>query len=229
MKASFGFCTLKMSWRYDPRVVIVGSGPSLCQEDIDLLLDCDEDTKVIVVNRTWRRIPTADMVYSNDHDWYESELRALENNGPELMVSGHDSFWDHPSITYVPFDSHAVGLKARPGHISWGMNSGAAALSLAHLMTYCEGDGTETPEIALLGFDQQWQTQPDGTELARWHGGHLPHLQNRKPGFHRWATWFEQAARDFKERGQRVVNCSRETSLTCFPRLPLKDFLQCSN
>jgi hypothetical protein len=71
-----------------------------------------------------------------------------------------------------------------------------------------------------LGYDQGWTNgQP------RWHGKHPQGLQNQKPGFRRWATWFEQAAQDFRGLGVEVINCSRQTTLTCFERRPLQEVL----
>lgn len=198
-----------------PTFVIMASGPSMCQEDADLVQDrwMTDGLEVIVVNSTFRLAPWADYLYTNDHDWLEWHLPEIGTKSPHIAaICGHEAYARDGVVDYIPFDKEAKGLYPKPGHISWGMNSGGAAISLAERMG--------ASKIILLGYDQQW----DG-DRPRWHGKHPPHLQNRKPGFHRWAEWFKQAAKDAEELGVDIVNCSRQTSLECFRRARLEDEL----
>lgn len=187
--------------------VVMASGPSMCQEDADYCRDRVDGA--IVVNTTFRMAPWADIVYSNDHDWYEAHIVELLETVKGELVCGHPQ-WRHPSVTSMPFDRDAPGIKETG--LAWGMNSGGAALNLAYLMG--------AKRIIMLGYDQQWKG-----DKARWHGAHPQGLQNQRPGFHRWAKWFAQASIDLESRGVQVFNCSRETSLGCFQRAELRKVL----
>lgn len=85
-------------------------------------------------------------------------------------------------------------------------NSGAAAIVAAvHL-------GAQ--RIILLGYD----CQRTGGK-AHWHGDHPKGLGNAG-SLDKWPAQFEKLARDL--RNFNIVNCTRETALTCFPRVPLE-------
>lgn len=190
-------------------VAILASGPSMCQEDADYVRG---KARVIVVNTTFRLALWSDKLYTNDHDWLAAHKAELDATFQGQIVCGHSAWSGVDEVYHWPFDKNAKGLWAKPGHIAWGMNSGAAALSLAHQLG--------ASKIILLGYDQQWRG-----DQPRWHGWHPEGLQNQKPGFHRWAKWFHAAAKDFRLLGIPVINCSRETSLTCFSRRPLREAL----
>lgn len=196
--------------------IVMASGPSMCQEDADTvkaLVDDGKVDQVIVVNTTFRLAPWAGILYTNDHDWLDWHLPEIGAEFFGDVWCGHPDFENVPGIAYIPFDKQARGLFGAVGHIAWGMNSGGAALSLAAFLGH--------KRIVLLGYDQQWHKEPDGKETPRWHGRHPEHLQNQKPGFHRWGKWFAQAAKDAEKVGIEIINCSRETSLTCFKRMSL--------
>jgi len=190
--------------------VIMGSGPSLCAGDAAYVRG---KARVMVINTSFRMAPWADVLYTNDHDWLGIFLRELYGGFNGEIWCGHPQLAGVEGIHHIPFDKTAVGLKPQPGHIAWGMNSGGAGLSLAcNHFAACA--------VVLLGFDQQWT---DGQ--PRWHGAHPEGLQNQKPGFHRWAVWFRQAAADAAAAGIEIINCSRETSLDCFTRKDLRAVL----
>lgn len=195
-------------WRGET-VVCMASGPSMTRADAEY---CHGKARVITVNSTFRLAPWADAVYTNDHDWLQMHLNELRMSFDGEIWCGHQGFKESLWVHHVPFDKGCQGLSTKPRHIAWGMNSGAAALDLARWFG--------ATRIVMLGYDQQWKG-----DTARWHGLHPEGLQNRRPGFHRWARWFQQAALDFERLGIPVVNCSRETSLTCFRRVPLEEAL----
>lgn len=217
---------------------ILASGPSLTQADCDAVhawrsmganhchtYDSDgniaemrtsvlESRSVIVVNTTFRAAMWADVLYTNDDDWLDLYIEETKDEFQGRVICGHPDWRGDDYVHHVPFDRDAEGLRSqKPGHIAWGMNSGGAAISLAAYLG--------ARRIILLGYDQQWT----GGE-PRWHGRHPAGLQNQKPGFHRWAKWFTQAAIDADACGIQIVNASRATSLTCFPCVALEDALQ---
>lgn len=105
------------------------------------------------------------------------------------------------------------GLSLDPHLIHFGANSGYQALNLAlHF---------GARRVLLLGFDMQ----PTNGRL-HWHPDHPTGLNN--PDETRFALWnanFGTVRPDLEKAGVEVVNCSRETALTCFPRASIRDAL----
>ena len=88
-------------------------------------------------------------------------------------------------------------------------NSGAGCISMA-----AQGGAAR---IILLGFDAQ---HTNG--LAHWHGNHPAGLGNAGMT-HKWLENFEKLKQDFSHID--IINASRETAITCFPRARLEDLL----
>jgi hypothetical protein len=87
-------------------------------------------------------------------------------------------------------------------------NSGAAAVSLAA--------HAGARRVLLLGYDCQ---RTGG--MVHWHGNHPKTLGNAG-AMPRWPKQFADLAKAMAERGVEVINCSRETALTCFERTTLE-------
>ncbi len=98
------------------------------------------------------------------------------------------------------------------GHdvIHTGGNSGHQAINLAYLMG--------AKKIILLGFDMQ---RTGGR--THFHGDHEGMSNPDDAIFREWVKNFEVMAKDFQEVGVEVLNASRETALTCFPRISISD------
>jgi len=87
-------------------------------------------------------------------------------------------------------------------HIGGGGNSGFQAMNLA----VKQG----ATRLLLLGFDFRG---------AHWFGQHPAGLGNPSDStMQRWVACMETAAKQLSDRGVEVVNCSRDSALTCFPR-----------
>jgi hypothetical protein len=102
------------------------------------------------------------------------------------------------------------GISTKPGTIRQGGNSGFQAVSLAlHF---------GAARIVLLGFDMQ---MTDGR--THWHGDHRGKLGNPvRDRMKHWLTRFVQMADEAKIP---IDNATRETALTCFPRVSLQEAL----
>ena len=88
-------------------------------------------------------------------------------------------------------------------------NSGAGCISMAAQA------GAKT--IILVGFDCQ-----HSGGRSHWHGDHPHHLGNAGMT-HQWLENYERMAQDFDTI--EIINASRETALTCFPRKRLESLL----
>jgi hypothetical protein len=116
------------------------------------------------------------------------------------------------------FDLHWIygmdrpGLSKDPTLIHQGSNSGYQAISLACLFG--------AARILLLGFDF---ARSGGK--SHWHGDHPKGLSNGGAYFGRWTAHMNRLAADAAAAGITIINCSRKTSLTCFPRQAIEDVL----
>lgn len=182
----------------------MASGPSMTKEDAER---CTAQ-RVITVNSTWRLAPWADVHYSSDHDWWEVEL-------PEMRRECSGAFWTGhsepiaPDVMHCPYDKRTRGLSRVAGRIAWGGNSGYCAIGLAHQFG--------AARVVLLGYDMQGDTH--------WHGDHEPSVW-KAFNFPMWRQRFAEMAADARRAGLEIINCSRETSLTCFPRASLESVIE---
>jgi len=82
--------------------------------------------------------------------------------------------------------------------------------------------------IILLGFDQ---SKTGGK--AHFHSDHPKMREDgtrtnmaNAGGIAAWPRLMNRTALDLKDRGVNVINLSRETALTCFPRMTVERFLE---
>lgn len=104
------------------------------------------------------------------------------------------------------------GLSFDPERTVSGSNSGYQAINIA---VHFGG-----VRVLLLAYDMKWG--PKGK--IHHHEDH----KGRNPGqdnLARWATIFNKMIPDLKKAGVEVINCSRETAITAFPRARLEDVL----
>ncbi|WKT59112.1 hypothetical protein Q2E61_09245 [Microbulbifer thermotolerans] len=91
-----------------------------------------------------------------------------------------------------------------------GGNSGAGAIALADLFG--------ARRVILLGYD--CKTGRDGRR--HWHGDHPSALKNAG-SLPRWPDQFEKMAR--RMRHLEIINATRDTALTMWPRMDLEKAL----
>lgn len=189
-------------------VVCLASGPSMTAEDAEYVRG---RARVITVNSTWRLAPWADVHYSSDHDWWAEELPAMRERCSGEFWTGYPGGEIAPDVRVCPYWKRGTGLSRRRGVITWGGNSGYCAMGLAHQFG--------AARIILVGYDMQ---DPAGRE--HWHGQHAESIR-KGFNFPMWLRYFEQAARDARMMRIQIINCSRETAITCFPRRDLREAL----
>ena len=122
-----------------------------------------------------------------------------EQYGAEVDI--HAERWTHN-----PNAAKALGINAN-GKGQSVLNSGMRAIELAISFG--------ASKVLLLGYDCSVER---GTH---WHGDHA---MTKNPDAKRCVEWQRHFAQmDLK--GADVINCSRETALTCFPRMSLEEAL----
>lgn len=167
--------------------------------------------RTIVVNTSFRMAPWADVLYACDAGWwrhYFSEVAAAFVPG-ELWTTApmaRDQF----KIHWV-FGAPRAGLALDKTSINHGLNSGYQAIGLAALFG--------AKRILLLGYD----FQASGGRM-HWHPDHPKNLGNGGRIW-LWVQEMTQLAADLKKAGIEVVNCSRQTALSCYPRSTIQEAL----
>jgi len=188
---------------------ILASGPSMLLQDANAVRG---KGTVVAINNTVQLAPWADILYSCDPAWWETYPK-LWRNFPGRKVAREGKAKHPEGIEIIPA-SHDMPL-GRNG-LANGHSSGYQAINLAYL------EGART--IVLLGFDMQHTYG-----MAHWHGNHGRSANGQPLGNFGCADLarkhFPALADALRREGVRVVNCSRETALTCFERMPLKDAL----
>lgn len=196
--------SMKREWigRWKGRTVVcIASGPSLTPEDCDTVRVAGLPT--IVTNTTFRLCPWAEVLFAFDAKWWKHHLPEVKSTFRGACIS-----WS-PAAKALGIPSlHAERAWYTPFH-----NSGASAASLAVV------GGAD--RVILLGYD--CKAGPHGQK--HWHTDHPAGLGNAL-SMPKWPIHFKGVARYAAARSVPVLNASRETALTFFPRVVLADVLQ---
>lgn len=186
-------------------VVCIASGPSLTPEDVDA---CRGRARVIAINDSHRLAPWADCLYACDGRWWDHYKGVPEFKCLKFGLTVKKDKW--PGVTRLP---HVGPEGINPKGICDGSNSGYQAVQLAvHLGAV---------RIVLLGYDMK----PGVNGRDHWFGKHPVGVRSHQSPYESFRNYFKALAPQLRALGVDVVNCSRETALTCFPRQPLAEAL----
>lgn len=119
----------RLIWENEPAAVLA-SGPSLCQEDIDLIEK--SGIKTIAVNSTWEAAKFCDVIYGGDSAWWRYNHKRV--NIPAER-------WTCARAAQTLYSCHYRQRQIKPGY-----NSGASAVELA-------ANHYGASPIIMLGFD----------------------------------------------------------------------------
>lgn len=146
------------------------------------------------------------MLYGADSNWWRRNDFVPDFDGFKVTCQepiGHGVYW-------IQYRSEQ-GLETDPSFLATGGNSGYQAINLAvHF---------GATRIVLLGYDMQ---RTGGK--THWHGDHPAGMNNPVDGqFETWRLNYKTLVEPLRDLGVEVVNCSRETALDMFPRMPLSE------
>jgi len=186
------------------RFFLIASGPSLTQDQVDHVRG---KGKVLVINDNYLLAPWADYLYFCDETWFNwhkdrKEFKEFKGKKYSQTESWRDNKEAIACGTTFIASEHKDGLSTNPDKIYQGSNSGYQAINLAYHLG--------AREIILIGYDMQF-TQGK----AHWFGDHP---NNVKSNYNTWMRFYERLAKDAKKLGLKIINCTKETALTCFPR-----------
>ena len=187
-------------------VVCLGGGPSLVVEDVEY---CRGKATVVAINDAWRLAPWADALMASDAAWWAYHQGVPAFAGLKFCLEPAAAA--HPGLTVLR-NTGDSGVEADPTGLRTGRNSGAAAINLAvHF---------GAKRIVLLGYDMEARSE----SKSHWFGNHPRGLRGNSP-YPLFRAMLTTMAQPLIDIGVTVVNCSRETALTCFPRRPLREVL----
>lgn len=194
---------------------ILASGPSLTRAQCDAVrgkcrviavnnqgIDTECDGQMVPALAPW-----ADILFGADAKWWRHyHERALKFEGRKVCARATLPWREVYSLTqsyeHPTFDP-------RPTHLVSGGNSGYMAVHIAvHL---------GATRILLLGFDMR-----EGRNRRRhWFGNH-PGRLNARGNFSGWNRAFEKFAKVLHLMNIEVLNCTPDSALKCFRRVPLE-------
>lgn len=193
-------------WSPQVPVVCIGGGPSLTAEDVMSLAALP--VHIIAVNDAYKLTPFAAVLFAADFWWWKKENGAPSFHGMRFSLEERASKYGCRILRPGPED----GLSDDPMVLNTGENSGYSAINLAVLL------GAKT--IFLLGYDMK--SGADGR--THWFGNHDNGYG--EPPYARHLSHFPSLVAPLAQRGVSVINCTRDTALLTFPRVPLEDVIK---
>lgn len=169
---------------------------------------------VVAINNTIKLAPWADIHYACDAKWWRHYRRDPEFAPILQGFAGERICLRAPGIDApegVTALSYGNGEGLGRDVLNTGSNSGYQAINLAYLRG--------ARRIVLLGYDMQ---ATGGRN--HWHPDHPARMGNFGATMASLcAPKFSPLAQDLHREGVRVINCSRQTALQCFERMPLAE------
>jgi hypothetical protein len=185
-------------------VVVIGGGSSLTPDDVAF---CRGKARVIAIKEAIELAPWADALYACDDKWWRFHAGYPAFTGLKFALEPQSVAWPGVQVLRNAGDD---GLELDPTALRTGHNSGYQAVNLAvHL---------GVSKIVLLGFDM-WRG-PSGKQ--NWFDKPGLHVDSPYPLF---LMRFASIVEPLKAAGVEVVNASRFTVLTAFPRVLLEEAL----
>ena len=189
--------------------VIIGGGSSLTQTDVNY---CRGKARVIAVKEAMLLAPWAEVLYACDEKWWRYYKGAPLFKGLKYRLEHSPDdpmpFHEWPDVQVLR-NTGELGLETDPTGLRTGFNSGYQAVNLAAHFG-CS-------KLILLGFDM-WS----GPTGQNWFQKPGLHVDSPYPLFHQA---FASMVEPLRAAGVQVVNASRFTLLTAFPKVVLEDAL----
>lgn len=200
-------------WAVSDLAVLIGSGPSLTEDDVAAC----RGRRVVAISDAIRLAPFADVLYSSDQRWWNFYDGWPSFTGLKVGMATpeHKKKPGRADVLWLRNTGY-TGLEGDPGGLRTGLaggaNSGFQAVNLAvHL---------GAKRILLLGYDMK----PDAHGKTHFFGKHPSGLHVSSP-YGMFARSFDSLVEPLQKLGIQVWNCSRDTAVTAFSRMPLAEAL----
>ncbi len=196
-------------------VVCIAGGPSLDLAQVRRvgIARRQDRIRVIAINDACYPAWWADLLYGADWRWWDKHDGVPGFAGLKVTIDnsrGHLDKW--PQIKMVQ-NTGSDGLELKPTGIRTGRNGGYQAINLAvH---------TGAARLLLLGYDMRFG---EGG-APHWFGDHDDCKLKERLVDKVWTTAFIALAKRLRKVPIKVVNCSENSALECFPKAKLEDVL----
>jgi len=189
-------------WK-DRVAVLIGGGPSVTQDQIDLIREAhNEDiVHVIAINNAYQIAPWADVLYACDEVWWGWYYTDTVDFRGLRITRSLSAKRNYPDLIWIEGEPHDQGLSKRQDSIVNGRIGGYQAINLAV--------NFGAKRILLIGYDMR---NIGGS--SHWHGDH-PNKQ--RPIWANRIEHFKNLLPDLKEREIDVINCTPGSVLDAFP------------
>lgn len=156
----------------------------------------DDKIPIITVNSSWKIFPECQYIFAGDNDWWKDNYYQI-NSPAQLWTCSKDA-------------AHTYKLNYFEKNFEGTFNSGMMAI----IFSIALGVG----DVILMGYDCSLE------KGIHWHGMHANLNNPTGYSIQRWKKEFEIMASETRRR-VNIINCSRESRLTCFPRVSLENTL----
>lgn len=182
--------------------MVVATGPSLTREDVEAC----RHLRMLVINDAWELAPWAQWLFASDLRWWDARWSFVKSFAGEK--------WTRDAIAAKKYGLRYIeskpldGLSYDTALIHEGCNSGYMAINLARHFG--------ARRIILLGYDAKGTTGK-----THFFGRHDERGIPDRPDYGDLPAHFAR----MNPQGVKVINCTRETAITCFKRMALEDAL----
>lgn len=165
--------------------------------------------RILAINDSHAIAPFADALYACDGRWWDHHKGVSSFPGLKFGMTVKPAKW--PDVHRLS-NTGGQGFEPIPGGLRTGGNGGFQAVQLAvHLGAV---------RILLLGFDMK----PGKKGRTHFFGEHPPPIRSVS-NYATFCAMFKSLVKPLRELGIEVINCSRDSVLTAFPRMSLEDAL----
>lgn len=160
---------------------------------------------IVVINQSWELLPTADILYACDFQWWRHNNGAPGFRGGLKLSQDERAVKEFDDVRRVWLERVHQFLFDQPGRIGSGGNGGFQALNLV-LQFGCQ-------PIGLFGYDMGGR---------HWHGGHPRDLNDpdRDGGkiFANWIRHYRGSLPAQLAAGRRIINFAPASRLDMLPK-----------
>lgn len=216
---------------------IIGGGPSILTTQLDMLRDYKAagGYRIVGVNKAFRLGDWVDAVFFGDQKFYHKFRKEMIEAYSGLRVSTVPKCERDKFFKYIGKDRQKKhGISTKKDMVCWNKNSGCASINLAYHFG--------ANRIILLGFDMSPMPETTGAKKesqqstrTHWHEGY-PEFSRPSKGvdgkgptklpYHRYLGTIPTIAKDAKELGVEIIDCSMRGRLTAWTKRPVEEVIK---
>ena len=211
----------------DKTFICIATGPSITEEDIayvkSMKQQYPDDIKIVAVNDAWRLFYDSekqscqllDHLYAADDTWWNTYLeeinQCIDRDQIKLWIPVKKDFAKKHNMNYIKLYHGKNGLCTEDMALYSGSHSGYQAINLSYHLG--------AKKIVLLGYDMKVKD----TSHIHYFGNHPKGLRNSPNGYTKWVSHYNKLSVDANRCGLDIINCSRDTAITCFTQAIIQE------